>query len=143
MINTTATQILGLCLLFGPYIWEIMNDKRGDFNTKFDTWFRALLMAIVATINTAMNELTFRYFLKSLNMSFAIFFLLFDYTIAFLLIKNKIVELKGAYWFTYLSKLKKVDTWQPWQSLDPWTRLMIRAAYFVLALLIYFNVIFK
>ena len=142
MINTTATQILGFILLFGPYVWESMNDKRGDFNNRFEVWFRGLLMALVSAVNVALNELTFIFFLRSVNMSFAIFFLLFDYTIAFLLIKNKIVELKGAFWFTYMSKVKKVDTWKPWQTLDPWTRFVIRFSYFSAALLIYFKVSF-
>jgi hypothetical protein len=129
-------------ILFGPYIWESMNDDKGDFNARFDIWLRGLLMVLVATLNVAMNELTITFFLRSLNMSLAIFFLLFDYTIAFLLIKNKIVEVKGAFWFTYLSKVKQVDKLKAWAGLDAITRLMIRLAYFTLSLLIYFKVFF-
>lgn len=139
MIDTLATRIIGFALLFGPYIWEVVNDQFGDFNKRFDFYIRCVLIVFVASANAFMNDLNIWFFVWSANLSIAIFFMFFDLTIAFLLIKNKIVESQTARWYAYLSKVKEVDKWKFWAGLHYWPRFLIRLTYFLTSLFFYFK----
>lgn len=140
MIDTLASQIIGFSLQGAPTVWELMNDAHGDHNKRFDIKVRAALMAGVALVNSAINDWRLVFFLVSLNLSLAFFFMFFDYTIAMLLMKNKVVEGGRGRWYDYLSKVKKVDNWKTWAGLDYWTRFMIRFAYFSGSVVLYFTI---
>lgn len=137
-----ASLIIGSILLFGPYLWEIGDDPLGDLNKRRDVWIRGGIMGLVGLINTLLNVRdnmvqALYFFALSVNASLAIFFLLFDYTIAWILIRNKIVGLKNLSWFDYLGKVGEVDNWEPWRKLSGRARFWIRVAYFVVGVGIY------
>jgi hypothetical protein len=147
----TTEQLLALCLgsllLTGPYFWEIGDDPRGDFNKRRDVWIRGAIMALVSLINALMNvrdNLTqsLYFFALSFNASLAWFFMFFDYTIAWILIRNKIVETRIS-WFDYLGKVGDVDNWAPWRKLSQRQRFWIRVGYFVPSVAIYLWYVIK
>lgn len=142
MIDTLASWLIGTVLVFFvAYAWEVSDDDHGDFNKKKDVVTRAVIMFITAALNAALNgrRLSSALWLLgiSINASVAWFFLLFDYTIAWILIRNKIVELKGVSWFDYLGKVGQVDNWGPWRNLTQKRRLWIRVGYFVISMALY------
>lgn len=119
-------------------IIEIWNDRHGDLNKADDIWFRVPLLFIDAVILYYLNN---KNIFICFNLSAAIFFLTFDYSIAYILIKNGTIEpprgIKYS-WFTYVAKKGFVDNVPNWTDCNPWIKLGIRACYFTSALILYF-----
>jgi hypothetical protein len=141
----TNEQLLALCLgsllLTGPYVWEVDNDGRGDFNKRRDIRIRGGLMGLVSLINALLNvrnnlAQSLYFFALSFNASLAWFFMFFDYSIAWILIRNKVVETRIS-WFDYLGKVGSVDNWAPWRNLTQRQRFLIRLVYFLASIAIY------
>lgn len=124
--------ILILCI---PTVSEIIDDRNGETSEqkKKDVFVRAMLMMVSAGVATAIVQtslnlwpLVITYF-KCWFLSFAIFFLFFDYLI------NLILGRKP--WYSYLSKSPLDKLWSGW---DWMFRMGIRIAVFIAALLFYF-----
>lgn len=142
MIPTIWTMLIGSSLLPMPYVWECSDDSPGDKNKRQDVKVRGLIMITVSIVNALLNggnsrEGIISVFLLSFNTSVAWFFMFFDYTIAWILIRRKIVEAPRVTWFDYLGKVGEVDNWKPWRNLTAKRRFWIRAGYFVVSTAVY------
>jgi len=137
-------KIVGLCLLAAPLVWEITNDKDGDahltrglfkpyriLSKRLDIATRISIATAAGMFNWYFNGVNF---FKSVFLSGALHFFLFDYIIAFVLIARGVVV---GHWFTYLGS-KGMDNVYHWKTMDPVGRLIVRALVFALALAIYF-----
>lgn len=121
-------------------IWEVWNDYDGDKNKPGDVWMRAFLLWIEAV---ALHLITNGNILLAFNLSIAFFFLIFDYTINYVLIKNGTLEPpRGVryHWFSYSGKSGVIDNLKFWRNMNPWVKLIIRMCYFILSLILYFKV---
>ena len=102
---------------------ETAEGKRKDF------WW-SLLVSIVLS--------GFAYFyagigpLQSIALLIAWRVLLFDYLVTYLLIKNDVIV---GHWFTYTGKTSRWD--KIISKVNPWVRLSIRIALFVLSVLLF------
>lgn len=124
----TAKEIICFFILFAPYLWEVIDDRKGDLNKKIDVLWRVLIAAAASLFVWVM---TGHSLWATGFMCFAIFFLLFDYTIA--------IVLKRPDPFSYLSQTTGVvDRMRWWVHIGPWWRFAIRFAVFAIALVFYF-----
>lgn len=130
-----TTTILSFILLSFPTVWELWNDKKGDLNKKRDVIIRALLMVSSALLCWCLLH---QNFFASLNLSVAIFFLLFDYAINIVLYKNGVIN--NANWFSYTAKKGFVDNVPWWKQMNPWVKFGIRVLYFVGSIILYFTI---
>lgn len=128
-----AKEVICLLILSSPYIWEVINDRYGDLNKKIDVLWRVLIGAAASAF---VWKFTGHSLWACAFMCFAIFFLLFDYTIAAILIKNGIISTND--WFGYMGKKGDVDNIKFWRNLSPGWRFAIRMTVFAIALIIYF-----
>ena len=120
-------------------LWEVWNDRHGDLNKAKDVPIRGLLIIIEAAL---LNYFFHKPIITSLLLSTAIFFLLFDYLVTYVLIRNKVIEprIGGSYsWFTYTGKKGLFDTMN-WWKFSPWIRLGIKLAYFFVALVLFIKI---
>jgi len=138
-------EILGAALLASPLVWEITNDKDGDahitrakvfapyqiLSKRIDVYVRVALIAVAAGFNYWVNGVSVS---RSVALALAIHFMFFDYGIAFVLIKRKIIV---GHWFTYLGS-KGMDNISAWRRMDPRLRLLARVLVFTGALTFYF-----
>lgn len=129
---TTALQILSFILLSIPTCYELWNDAKGDLNKKRDVIIRALLMVSAALLCWCLLH---QNFFASLNLSVAIFFLLFDYLI--ILILNHNVYEKKVHWFSHLGTSSAIDKLSFWVKLGPWGRFGIRVLYFIGSIILF------
>lgn len=131
---TELLSILTLCL---PTVWEIYNDRHGDLNKSSDVIWRIVIGLLAAL---AVSHLNLIRFVIAFNLSMAINFLLFDYLIAYILIRNGTLEPpKGVkyHWWSYIAKSGFVDNVPFWIKLNLWVKLAIRVVYFGISLLLY------
>lgn len=116
-------------------ISEVWNDRNGDLHKGADIIVRAALLIIEAFI---LHLNLHKPFIDSLILSTAFFFLLFDYLIAYVLIRNKVIEPRIGYtWFNYQAKSGVVDNIPFWKRLNPWVKLGVRVVVFITAILIF------
>jgi hypothetical protein len=130
-------KLLVLIFFIIPVIVEVISDANGDYNKKIDVLFR---MVFIIGISLIIHFLGYANFFAAVNVGVAIHFLLFDYIVTAVLIKNKVIEAPGAHWFSYMGKSSKIDNIKWWRETSPWIRLHIRLAYFLLSLVLYFKV---
>ena len=129
-------MILAILLLSSPTVIELYGDRHGDFNKKEDVIYRFLFMtgfSILVWIILKFNVLI------AFNLSIAIHFAFFDYIIAYILIKNGIIEPpRGVrlHWFTYVGKSGVVDNFKFWRNMRCGWRFAIRLTYLAVSLLI-------
>lgn len=135
--------LLSILILSMPTIVELIDDRNGETpeQKKKDVRVRALLMIVCAGVVTAIVHpnvypwvtslhlwpLTLTY-LKCLFLSFAIFFMFFDYAI------NLILGRKP--WFSYLSE-SPID--RLWSKVNWRWRLAIKGVVFGIALIWFLN----
>ena len=132
-------------LFFTPLIWEVLNDKDGDSHItrsflkkwevsskKVDVMVRVIIALCISLINYLFYQIAPW---KTILLCGAIHFLLFDYVIAYILIKRGII--KGN-WYSYMGS-KGIDNVGWWKNLNPNLKLVARIIIFVIAFLIYFN----
>lgn len=129
----TAKEIICFVILFAPYLWEVIDDRHGDLNKKIDVLWRVLIGAAASLFVWVM---TGHSLWATGFMCFAIFFLLFDYTIAAVLIRNKVIAAKD--WFGYMGKKGITDNIGWWRDMKPGWRFAVRFAVFAIALVFYF-----
>lgn len=127
-------EILCVVALSMPTIVEVINDAHGDYDKDKDTIKRVILMAASSLLTMALTDRTWSPWL----MTFGIFMFFFDYVVTYYLIKNKVVEIKGATWFNYLGKIGRFDNFKVWKRMRPGYRLLIRTIIFAAALIFYF-----
>jgi hypothetical protein len=114
-------------------IWEVYQDRHGDLNKSDDVAWRVFLIVIEALAVTA---ITHKPLIVSLLLSSAVFFLTFDYLVTYVLIRNKVIEVPGAHWFSYTGKKGWFDNLKLWRF-SPWIRLGIKLAYFTISLILF------
>lgn len=143
-------EILGLAALSFAYPWEVLNDKdgdahvsRGDWNDKYkfssktlDVWARCFFMVVASALNILFTQ---HNFFVSLFLAGAIHFLLFDYTITYVLIKRKILE-GPIKWYDY-SNGKGFDNYKWWTERSWQVRMSLKVVVFLVACVIYFDLI--
>ena len=112
-------------------IWEVWNDRHGDTNKSEDVVLRCIWFIVEAA---TLRLFTHKPFFTCLLLSSAVFFLLFDYLVCYFLIRNKVIEVPGAHWFSYMGKSGVVDNLKFWRDMNPWLKLLVRMGYFGLAL---------
>ncbi len=137
---TILYTILAVGILTLPTVFEVYNDRHGDFDKKTDILLRVLLGVVCGGFNHTMGL----QFLIAFNLSMAIFFLVFDYIIAYTLIKNGTLEPpRGVryHWFRYTAKDGFVDNVPNWKYANPWLKLGIRVLYFTGSLILYIRAI--
>lgn len=120
-------------------IWELWNDRKGDFNKMLDVIIRIALLALEAVAAHLQLQ---KPYLVALNLSAAIFFFFFDYLIAFILIRNGTLEPpRGVkyHWFTYVAKDGVVDNVPHWKNANPWLKLAIRTLYLSGSLILFLS----
>jgi hypothetical protein len=121
-------------------IVEWFNDREGDFNKGADVFIRFIFFWFESyVLHFAFGKPAYICFI----LSTAIFFLVFDYWIAYTLIKNGTLEPpRGVkyHWFRYSAKKGFVDNISFWRNMNPWGRFAIRVGYFIIALVLYFKV---
>jgi hypothetical protein len=124
-------SIFVYCLtLLASIGWEVNDDQAGDVTGRWkDIGVRSFLWSL-STV--AATELFYVPWFVALALQLAVFVLLFDYLVAYYLIRKGTVQVKGAHWFSYLSKKKWTDQLQAWAN--PWARLVVKLAVFVAAL---------
>lgn len=127
-------EILCLVALSTPTIVEVANDAHGDFDKDADTIKRLLMMSAATLLTAWLTDRTW----SPLLMTFGIFFFFFDYLVTYYLLKNKVVEIKGATWYNYLGKIGRFDNFKLWKRMHPNYRLLIRVVVFATALYFYF-----
>jgi hypothetical protein len=114
-------------------IWEVWNDKFGDTNKSYDVAMRTLLLIAEALL---LRLVLHKPFFVCLMLSTAVFFLFFDYLVTYVLIRNKVIEVPGAHWFSYTAKRGWFDNLGWWKS-NPLIRLGIKLAYFIISLILF------
>lgn len=112
-------------------IWETWNDRKGDFNKGFDVFIRVILFTLEAYI---LHLIFDKSVLVSLVIPFAVFFLTFDYLVAAVLIKNKVIV---GHWFSVTGKKGAVDNIGFWKRMNPWAKLGVRSVVFIATVLIF------
>jgi hypothetical protein len=117
-------------------IWEVWNDRHGDLNKQYDVIARLILLWIEGA---AIHFIFHRPLITSLMISTAIFFLLFDYVVTYVLIQNKVIEVPGAHWFSYTGKKGWFDNLGWWKH-NAWIRLGIKLAYLIISLILFIKI---
>jgi hypothetical protein len=124
-----------LCKLV-PTGWELINDRKGDFNKVQDIFVRYGLGILAGVIN--FFWITGKPVFDSLLLSMGIHFAIFDYAIAYWLIRTgKIEPPRGVkyHWFDYLGNENPFDSlWNRWNK---WVRFSIRVVVLAAAIVIY------
>jgi hypothetical protein len=140
-------EVLGISILSCPCVWEVWNDKDGDSHLskawicqfipltskKIDIGARVILMLAAAWVVWFVGIAGFW---VSLLMSWAIHFLVFDYAVVYVLIKNEIIR-ASAKWYDYLNG-KGFDNFKAWRNKAWYIRMGVRVAVFVIICIIYF-----
>lgn len=119
-------------------IWEVWNDRYGDSNKSTDIWARTFLLWIEAVL---LHLLTDTNIFICFNFSISVFFLTFDYVINYVLIKNGTIEPpRGVkyHWLTHVGKSGVIDNLTFWKEMNPYVKLGIRLAYFLISVTLYF-----
>lgn len=128
-------KALVVLMLLIPTLWELYEDRKGDFNKTRDVVVRYALAILVGIIH--FFWVTGKPVFDTVFLSMGINFLIFDYAIAYILIKSgKIEAPRGIsyHWFFYLSHSPFDSLWYKWH---PWVRFAVRVAVFGAALAIY------
>lgn len=117
---------LATVLLSYPTLWEWYNDRKGDFDKGADVIVRVSLMLLVAAYPWYFG----RSWIASANLSFAFFFLAFDYGINYILGRKPVFE--------YLSKSKVDKIVDEVLQYMGWKWVMgVRVFYFLIACFLY------
>lgn len=118
-------------------IWEVWNDRHGDLNKGADVLIRLILFGIEALI---LHWIFDKPHPDSLLLSAAIFFFTFDYAIAYVLIRNKVIEprIGGGYtWFSYTGKKGFFDNIGIWKKAGPWLKFSVKLVVLITAIVIW------
>lgn len=138
---------LSLALLSVPLIWEVWNDKDGDahvsragwneniqmLSKRVDIYARCVLCGAASMVNTFLGHPL----LSSIVMCGAIHFLFFDYIVAYVLMKNRVIDHVYNRWWSVLGS-KGFDNFDWWKGKSWQVRMAIKVAVFIIACLIYF-----
>lgn len=118
-------------------IWELWNDRNGDshisrgpikiLSKTIDILVRFLLVFLISLINFALFSFPLY---KTWIIAFICHNLIFDYGIAYILIKRKVIK---GYWFTYMGSN---ETDEYYKKLTPIKRLILKLLIFVAGLLV-------
>jgi hypothetical protein len=118
-------------------IWEVWNDKEGDLNKSADVAIRIGLISLEASL---LVLLLHKPYIDCFLVSTSIFFLLFDYVVAYVLIKNGTLEPpRGTkyHWFRYTAKAGLFDKFSIWRRANPWMKFFIKLLCLAVALIVY------
>ena len=125
-------EFISIVLLTAPLIWELLDDRKGDFNKAQDVIWRVLI-AMSAASTIWILEFIHRMhhgFFQSIFLALSIHFMFFDYGINLILGHKKD-------WFSYMGKKGVIDNYPLWHNLDPRRKLMIKLLIFLMAIIWY------
>lgn len=135
-----SMELFAILPLFYPAIWEVRNDRHGDFDKALDVVKRVALFIAAALLNYLLREFHFMHIdrvgpillgmIQPAILSFGLFFFIFDYWIAFRL---------GHYkdFFSYLGKKGTIDNIAWWRGMKPGWRFVVRLIVLHFTILIY------
>ena len=120
-------EIIALILLTVPTVWELWDDRNGDFNKKIDVWIRGALIVVFSMFAFLIS---LRNIVGCMALSAGIHFMFFDYGIAYILghVKD---------WFSYLGEKGFVDNISFWKGMKPKYRFVVRLVVFVFSIMLY------
>lgn len=120
--------MISLILCIIPTLWEIWDDRNGE--TKKDKTRDFLIAVIMYSVIALANWWIFEtHPLKSLALTFAFRLLVFDYAIAYVLIKRGVIV---GNWFSYTGKTARWD--KLIARVNPWLRFAARVVLFAAVL---------
>lgn len=122
-----ALEIIAFLVLLLPIVWEVRDDRHGDPDKTKDVIIRATMMVTIGLL-AALLRGDYKHPFDEMFMSFALFFLLFDYAMAVVLKKP----------LGYLGTTSKMDRFKLWVKIGPMGRFAVRLAVFAGALIWYF-----
>lgn len=121
-------KYLLIITLLLPTAWELWDDRKGDLNKGMDLFLRSAISLAVSAIISHWFPIA-----DSVALCLALHFLIFDYAIAWWLIRNgTIEEPRGAKydWWSYTAKKGWMDNVEFWNRLNPWWKLAVRVVVF-------------
>lgn len=142
-----AIEVLAFALLCIPLVWETWNDRNGDahvsrvgwnkdvqmLSKRVDVYARFIIAGVAAYANTFLGHSI----IASIFMCGAIHFLFFDYIVAYILIKNRVIDHVYNRWWSVLGS-KGFDNFDWWKGKSWQVRMAIKIAVFIIACVIYF-----
>lgn len=129
-------EMLVVLLLAAPILWEVQDDKEGDFNKQEDVIIRICIALGASGLNMLLRfaislpNMEWHYIFKPIALSFGLFFFIFDYWIA-----SKFVEPDKVY--RYLGAEGKFDSNKYWVALGPDGRFCLKLIVLVASIIYY------
>ena len=117
--------------------YEVWNDRHGDLNKREDVFIRLCLLLMEAL---ALHYFLHKPLIDSFILSASFFFLVFDYYVTWVLIKNKVLEPRRGTtytWWTYTAKKGWFDNIPLWKNASPWVKFGLKASVFIASLIIF------
>ena len=147
-MTSILLRLASFIILSLPLLIEVYRERNGEKKEEHRTSFliRINLLVHCAGLASCISVLirndwqgylhfNTAYYLPNIFMSFAIFLLLFDYSIAATLEKRGVIK-KGSSWFNYLSS-SDFDTWKPWVRIGSTWRFIVKLVVFAIALILW------
>lgn len=118
-------------------LWEVWNDRHGDLNKGADVLIRVCLVLAEAL---AIHFIFVKPVVDCILLSSAIFFMFFDYVVAYVMIKNKVVEPRRGTtytWWVYTAKEGFFDNIPLWKKAGPWIKFSVKLVVLITAIVIW------
>ncbi len=127
-----------ICLL--PTIFEVYDDRNGDKHSdSLDITIRGWNFLIYPLIAWAVIWVCFGYnphsFIQIVILSVTMFTLLFDYIIAYVLYRRKVIS--DPRWWQKINKTSWPDNWTPWVEIGWQWRMIVKVLIFIGGEIIY------
>ncbi len=138
-----VTELISFVIQFTAIFWENNDDKgeKGDTNKTGDVYIRAAIMACTAILGYVIRSMNFLHFGslaqvaigigKVYLLAIGLFVLMFDYILN--------INRDRRDWFEYLGEKGTIDNIKWWRNMRPEWRLVVRASFCLITLIIYFN----
>lgn len=130
-LKITIEIIAWMSLIFALF-WELIDDRYGD-SVKKNQVFDMVMRVTFFLVSGVLHQILYHKFFEGTVLAIAVFFLCFDYLVAYLLIRNGVVI---GHWFSYLSGRKFFD--KIMVRLFPWQRLALRICVLIGSITFYF-----
>lgn len=123
------TEIFFILILTVPTIYAVWEDRNGDEHPNHD-WVGILVVMVICSLVVGFidGRMSFAMdFIRALCLSIAIYVLLFNWLIGYVLWKRGVIELKpGKKWYNHYSKTAIPDKWMIWNTARWWQKLFFQ-----------------
>lgn len=134
-------DIIFILILLIPTGYALWDDRNGDVHPNND-WLKIGGVMIICSVIVSLLDHRIGFWINMLRtflMSFALYGLIFNWAVVWMLVKRGIIELpKGVKWFNYFSKTSWPDNWMIWNTLRWWQRLLTQLLIFCWPAVLYF-----